>query len=504
TLVNSLVGERVSTASAIRPTTRRPLLVHHPDDAAWFTDDRILPGMARVTGGDGAAQPATGAVHAELELRASGSMPPGLALLDAPDIDSVVQENRRLATQLLAAADLWIFVTTASRYADAVPWELLAEAAARRLVVGVVLDRVPTGVSVEVRQDLAERLEDAGLARAPLFVIGEADLGTDGLLPGPDVAAIAGWLRGLAADAGSRASVARQTLRGAVAAALERAEDVAAGLRDQSAAGGELADRVDDAYAQSLERVMESTADGAMLRGEVLARWQEFVGTGDLFKSVEAHVGRVRDRLNAFLRGRPAPTAPVEEAIESGLQTLLVAEAQRAGDAVERQWRERPGTEELLQDAVAGLTPGDRLSAEAAEVVRAWQGRLLTMVREEGGDRRMTARVLSFGVNGLGIALMIVIFASTGGLSGAEIGVAGGTALVAQRLLEAVFGDQAVRSMALRARQDLHERAGGFLARQAQPFRRALDTLDLDHDAADRVIEAVTAVRAARTAEGAR
>jgi hypothetical protein len=50
------------------------------------------------------------------------SIPAGLALLDAPDIDSVVVENRQLAAQLLAAADLWLFVTSAARYADAVPW----------------------------------------------------------------------------------------------------------------------------------------------------------------------------------------------------------------------------------------------------------------------------------------------------------------------------------------------------------------------------------------------
>ena len=46
-------------------------------------------------------------------------------LLDSPDIDSVLAENRALANQLLAAADAWLFVTTAARYADAVPWEFL-------------------------------------------------------------------------------------------------------------------------------------------------------------------------------------------------------------------------------------------------------------------------------------------------------------------------------------------------------------------------------------------
>ncbi|MDK6474776.1 ABC transporter, partial [Aerococcus urinae] len=78
-----------------------------------------------------------------------------------------------------------------------------------------------------------------------------------------------------------------------------------------------------------------------------------------------------------------------------------------------------------------------------AYLVRQWQRSLLTRLREQSDSKKTTARILSIGVNVLGVALMLVIFASTGGLTGAELGVAGGTAVVAQRLLEAVFGDQA-------------------------------------------------------------
>ena len=114
TVVNSLVRETVSHAGVLRPTTRAPVLVCNPGDVRWFEDDRILPGLSRATG------PAASA--GELHLVPIERMAPGLALLDAPDIDSVVTENRTLATQLLAAADAWLFVTTAARYADAVPW----------------------------------------------------------------------------------------------------------------------------------------------------------------------------------------------------------------------------------------------------------------------------------------------------------------------------------------------------------------------------------------------
>ena len=51
TLVNSMLEENVARASAIRPTTRRPLLIHAPGDAHWFDDARILPGLTRVVRG---------------------------------------------------------------------------------------------------------------------------------------------------------------------------------------------------------------------------------------------------------------------------------------------------------------------------------------------------------------------------------------------------------------------------------------------------------------------
>ena len=54
--------------------------------------------------------------------------------------------------------------------------------------------------------------------------------------------------------------------------------------------------------------------------------------------------------------------------------------------------------------------------------------------------------------------MMIVVFAHTGGLVGAEIRVAGGTAVLAQRVLEAVFGDRAIRRLAQTAKDDLDAR----------------------------------------------
>src|SRR3954468_6162253 len=160
TLVNTLVGAPVSRSGWLRPTTRGPVLVCNPRDLDWFTGDRILPDFSRTTGDGGAGSSGT------LHVVAHPGVPAGLALLDAPDIDSVVAQNRRLAGQLLAAADLWIFSTTAARYADAVPWDLLHTAQQRSTALAVVLNRVPPEGVTEIGAHLAAMLEENGLGRA--------------------------------------------------------------------------------------------------------------------------------------------------------------------------------------------------------------------------------------------------------------------------------------------------------------------------------------------------
>ncbi|MDX5318636.1 MAG: dynamin family protein [Actinomycetes bacterium] len=504
TLVNSLLGVDVAASSAIRPTTRRPLLLHHPPESSWFEDDRILPSLARVrVAPDAPPTPASSdpAVHSELEIRSTRGLPQGLAIIDAPDIDSIVNENRQVAAQLLAAADLWLFVTTAARYADAVPWDLLRDAASRNTVVAIVLDRVPPEVVDEVRSDLRRRLVEAGLAEAPLFTIEESVLDGDHL-PEDQVAPIRQWLGSLAADAASRSRVARQTLLGAVGTVLGNAADVGEAAQQQVVARDTLRARVAEAEQEALRRLASATADGSLLRGEVLARWQEFVGTGDFFRSVEAQVGRIRDRVSAFVRGAPAPTEPVETAIEEGLLTLLEAETQRAVADVDHAWRFEGGGRDLLAEALRELPTEARLRGEASRHVVEWQDGLLAMVREEGADRRFTARMLSLGVNGLGIALMITILASTGGvITGGELAAAGGTAVVGQKLLEAVFGEDAVRRMAKQARARLNEHGEQLLEWYLTPFTAALDGLGIDPDVRARVDAAVADVRAAQ-AEG--
>ncbi|WP_136194363.1 dynamin family protein [Actinomyces procaprae] len=474
-LVSSLVRRHVAVSSAIRPTTRRPLLLHATGDGPWFDGERVLGSLAHVRVAEGSEPTAAGTrTPRELEIRTCSALPEGLAILDAPDVDSVVDDNRELAATLLAAADLWVFVTTASRYADAVAWEHLRSAAARDVVTAVVLDRVPAGADAAVGRDLRRRLDAAGLRSAPVFVIPETTFDPEGFLPEEHVAPLRHWLGTLAADAAARRGVARRTLSGALVSALEDMDGLLSSVRAQEEERRRLAVVTNAVHAEARDRITAATQDGSLLRGEVLARWQELIGTGEFLRGLQVQVSRLRDRVTAAVLGRPAPAQRVEEAIESSLARLLVSEAQRAALETEQTWR-RAGT---VADPLAAALSSQPTQAErvrhAERIVRDWQGDVLNLVRAEGADKRMTARLLSLGVNGAGVALMVVVFAHTGGLTGVEVGIAGGTAVVAQRLLEALFGDQAMRELARRSRIALDERVAAYLDEQRAVFTRAL------------------------------
>lgn len=491
TLVNSLVGRVVSTPGVIRPTTRSPVLVHHPGDRDAFGPDRVLPGLARTL--DRSTDPAT------LQLVAEPSLPPGLALLDAPDIDSVVHENRALAAQLLQAADLWLFVTSAARYADAVPWEYLRSAADRATAVAVVVDRVPPAAMAEVPPHLGRLLTDRGLARSPLFAVPETAVDADGLLPDAAVSPIRGWLAALAADRASRRAVVLQTLDGAIGALAVGAPRVADAVADQVEALRRLRADADASYAEAHRTIGVRTADGTLLRGEVLARWQDLVGTGAFMRAIEQRIGWLRDRVVAGLTGAPRQAGEVSQAVESGLEALVRAEGAAAAERAEAAWHASPAGREVLAGVRDDLgRPSAEFDAAVARAIRDWQGDVLDLVGEAGAGRRAAARYLALGVNGVGVALMIAVFSQTAGLTGAEVGIAGGTALLAQRLLEAVFGEDAVRRLTKRAKRRLDERIATVLDAELRRYHAALAATGVDAADAAGVRAAVAALNAAR------
>jgi predicted GTPase len=494
TLVNTLVGEKVTTPGLLRPTTMSPVLVHHPDDGRWFGQDRLLPELERVnhpTNDPGA-----------LQLVASDRLHPGLAILDAPDVDSVEEANRVLAAELLAAADLWIFVTSAARYADQVPWEFLQLAANRSTAVAVVLDRTPTEAVQTVAGHLARMLASRGLKDSPLFIVHEGEVSEQGLLPAEHVAEVRAWLDMLADDATARHQVVTQTLDGAVRALTLEVHPIADTADGQGEAAQRLRTDADMAYDEALRSIMAATADGTLLRGEVLARWQEFVGSGEILKALETKVGMLRDKILGSIKGKPQQAERVTAAVQGGLEMLILEQCEAAAERAEAAWQMSPAGRGLLATGPADLGRASRaLRPKAERAVRDWQQDVLDMVRSEGQDKRTTAKFLSYGVNGLGVALMVVVFASTGGaLVGAEVGIAGGTLLLGQKLLEAVFGDQAVRGLASRARKALEVRIVGLVDEERARYTGQVDALQIDHGAPERLRHAARKVGDARFA----
>ncbi|WP_297605583.1 dynamin family protein [uncultured Rothia sp.] len=525
TLVNTLLGEPLTQSGAIRPTTRHPVLLHRAEDEAALSPERFLPTLPRTrTSGMNAGSQALPGLDPKIARAlipiTTSALPQGIALIDAPDIDSVSEENRTLAKELLSAADLWLFVTTANRYADAVPWELLHEAAARSIAIAVVLNRVPEGDEEAIENDLRRMLDEAGIHAVLIHTVTEQQRDEKGMLAPVSLAPLTLWIRELGADAPARAAIARQTLAGAVDTLAGNLQALAAEQARQQAAHQSLATIAAEEYEDALTTIDGALSDGSLLRGEVLSRWHDFVGTGDFFRSLDNTIGRLRDRVGSALRGQPAAAQKVEDALESGIHAVVLDAAARASENTRTRWRASRAGRSLLarldapqatsavpeQNAEAKgevQSAEDIFSAAVAEQIRLWQGSVLEMIREEGADKRKRARFLSLGVNAAAVMLMVAAFSLTGGITGIEAGIAGGSGVVGTKLLESIFGEDAVRRMATRARTDLLERMADLLTEHAQPFTAVLEETDPQADAEEiyRAAEQVQAIAAEMSAQ---
>lgn len=395
TLVNSLIGRRVSDAGVLRPTTRTPVLVCHPQDRAWFADPRVLPGLARAWAPR--PRPAADAHGVEgadendeeceaedtrlwLRLETDDTLPRGLALLDAPDIDSLVSRNRELAAELLCAADIWILVTTASRYADAVPWHLLRTAKEYDVTLATVLDRVPHQIADDVSQHYAALLTRAGLGDVPRFTVPELpeSAGAGGLLPHTAVAALGSWLAHCAEDPAARHQAARRTASGVLASLGNRLPELAGASAAQHAAAVRLTRHVDEAYDEAEKRVHEAVGAGALLAGDALASWRGYPDCG--------------------------PEA-LQAALAESLAALLRTEVAKADEQTLDAWRRDGAGAVLLEDAEEP-SAADDAEERIEDAVDAWRWTPARLAKEavrataEGADPEHAAALLTVAVLG--------------------------------------------------------------------------------------------------------
>jgi energy-coupling factor transporter ATP-binding protein EcfA2 len=482
TLVNSLIGERISESGVLRPTTRSPVLVHNPADREWFLPDRVLPELPRTSD-------LANRVSA-LRVASSSRVPQGIAILDAPDIDSIDEGNRKLAAQLLAAADLWLFVTSAARYADQVPWDYLRQAAERSTSVAVVLDRTPKEAVTEVRGHLARMMTSRGLSDSPLFTVMESPTDHEGLLAGEAVAPIFNWLKDIAADPATRWTVMKRTLDGAIRNCVYRAHDIADALDVQGAMATELYGLVDDIYRIARDGVGNSIASGSLLSGEFLSSWRDFEQSGDLAGLFERR--RFRRRLTEGFSGRNQRGADLLANAGGAVLALAVVQAESAAEAVTRTWKELDAGSALLAPTRGLDRPSHDLRDRLQRVVADWQAGLTTSLQRAAESNRKVAAIAAQQLDGLTAVLA--------GVALDNLGAVGVTAR-GRAALEAVMGPGRIAEIVTGSRTRLVADIDRVLAEEKRRFLDLLESPENVRAAHDSLRDAASRADYARHSE---
>jgi hypothetical protein len=551
TLVNSIVGAHVSATGVRRPTTNSPVLACHPDEIDWFAENNFLPTLPRVRQ-EGLARPGRDGL---LVLAASEGMPRGIALLDTPDIDSVVQAHHEFAYQFLDASDLWLFMTSASRYADGPVWEILQHARDRKASLGVVLSRIPQAYRTELVDHFNAMLDANGIAAADRFVIPEIPL-IDGMLPADAYQPVRDWLADTAARADRRVAVLSQTMSGVLDTFKTRIPAMAAHVEAQVVLRAELRRAADAAYQNAFNEASAGMKDGTLLRGEVLARWEDCVVGDDLRPRRGAKPARSSNKKGKRARRGPSRPAALNAALRSAIESYIVSVSDRAAEAAEGGWRADPAGAVLLADAAAERARdartkqvfesvfgpagqsggGDSADADikAADVIKAadaahasafsrsspdlalratravgaWQDHLTRLVERE--DLPPAARRISFDEEALSLVVLMAMLgeaAPAGARPGARPpagappgGPEGGSVYTEPlRMLASVFGAVTLTEILAKARADLLDRVRLLLDEELVRFVEVLDAAGACDDvAAIRLYQAEFSLEAVR------
>ncbi len=462
-LLNTIAAAEVSRAGVLRPTTRDAVLYATDDDARRLLSDGRLRLVARDRVRHVTAPAGFG----------------GVTVVDAPDIDSVERDNRALADVLLEACDLCVFVTTATRYADLVPWEVLRRIRERGLPLLVVLNRLPPDAHDRdvVISDAARLLERSGSAegtRAAIELIpvgeGEVDPSVNGLSRRA-VRPLLQRIERLVAESEERHRLATEALAGAVRGLAPLVHCVADDLEHEAIDADALRRIAEQTFAEELAALSRVLRGELLLRAEVLRRWHDFVGADQVTRFISSGIDRLRGLVLTAFRGTPvAPIAVVEEEMAGTLEALALRHASEAARRTAARWSERSDAATII-DRDPGLWSA---SADLAPALRTslgdWMHGIVEDVRAAGGRKHAVAKVAALGVNAIGVAVMLGVFAHTAGLTGTELGVAAGTAFLNQKLLEAIFGERAMEELIDRARRGLEERLASLFVSERRRF----------------------------------
>ena len=257
TIVNSLANDRISDVSALRPTTRSPVLWAHRDHGGRYWSEFV----ARVRERVGAT---VEVVIGEDELTQE------LTVIDTPPAEYVTPSGRRPAVDALALADLCVFVTSPSRYADISAWDFLREVRWRGVPMLFVLNRLPPDrdQAVALLNDFAARLHDNGLLLEPdaamVFGVNEAlgDRWHGGLDPS-SVGALRNEL-GAVSNSGYRATLVAMTAYTTGRNVVDRTRLVLGEFDQVSTIARDLGGIIDASYESQVNEMAQMLSDGAL------------------------------------------------------------------------------------------------------------------------------------------------------------------------------------------------------------------------------------------------
>jgi len=149
TLFNALCGLELSRTGVERPKTRGPVAYAH----AGAGTDRGFPfsdlAPARRSAGAAGATPESGGSDELVVLEHHRDEMSHLVLVDTPDLDSLEEENRRVARILVLLADAVVFVTSQEKYADEVPSDVLREIIEEKRPVYFLLNKADPSFSTD-------------------------------------------------------------------------------------------------------------------------------------------------------------------------------------------------------------------------------------------------------------------------------------------------------------------------------------------------------------------
>jgi hypothetical protein len=186
-------------------------------------------------------------------------------------------------------------------------------------------------------------------------------------------------------------------------------------------------------------------------------------------------VGKVAATIRSFFSPGPeAPAGKVKDGALSDLNALLDAHMDQAAAEAAAIWSGRPRGSEAIAEHPELWGAASESPVRINTALDMWAAHISTEIAELGERRRGVAKVASLGVNVLGTGVILAVFANTGGLTGAEAGIAAATAVINQTLLEAIFGEANVSAFVDRARRRLDEIITGLFAEDEARFEAAL------------------------------